>query len=259
MLIDTHCHLNDPSFALKLDEVIARARAVHIQACIVPAYDVESLPRTAALAGKYPEIYLAFGLHPMYLNETLPLEKIASLCTEFHAVAVGEIGLDFTAGCAAPDIQVRQLRQQLELAVSLNLPVILHTRKSVDLMYRLLQEYRGRLRGVLHSFSGGAPWAMKFVELGFHISFSGSLTRPSARKYHDTAQAVPAERILLETDAPSIRTETTDAEQVEPRHTWEMAQKLAELRNQTVESVAAQTTANARKLFGLGKNTESLP
>ena len=105
------------------------------------------------------------------------------------------------------------------------------------------------LRGVLHSFSGGRDLALRFIELGFHIAFSGSVTRTTAKKYHTTAEGIPLEYMLVETDAPSIATQTTLASQVEPRHTVEVARTIAELRGSTFEEIAQATTGNARRLF----------
>lgn len=249
-LIDTHCHLNDPSFAPTLPGVIARARAEGVNRFVVPAYDAPSLGRTAELADGYPGlVFPAFGFHPWFLHGYDP-EKLRPLLGREDTVAVGEIGLDFASpDYPPPDEQLRALDRQLGLAVEFGLPVLLHCRRAYDPLFALLKEYRGRLRGVLHSYSGGADLLPRFLDLGLDISFSGSVTRSNARKYHRTAAAVPADRFLLETDAPSIATESTAGSEVEPRHVVEVAQKIAALRGRTLEEIAAQSTQNALALF----------
>lgn len=249
-LIDTHCHLNDPSFAPTLPGVIARARAAGVHRIVVPAYDAPSLGRTAELADAYPGlVFPAFGFHPWFLSGCDP-EQLRPLLGREDTVAVGEIGLDFASpDYPAPDEQLRALDRQLGLAVEFDLPVLLHCRKAYDALYPLLKAYRGRLRGVLHSYSGGAELLPRFLDLGLDISFSGSVTRTNARKYHRTAAAVPADRFLLETDAPSIATGSTVGSEVEPRHVLEVAQKIASLRARPLEEIAVRSTENALALF----------
>ena len=252
MLIDTHCHLNDPAYAETLAGVIARARAAGVGACIVPAYDRASLARTAALARQYNDfIFPAYGLHPWFVGDGLDIDELRGYLVQPGTVAAGEIGLDFSPECPPPEAQLAPFKLQLDLAAELHLPVLVHSRKAHGELLKILEGYRGRLRGVLHSFSGGRDFAMRFIELGFHIAFSGSVTRTTARKYHRTAAGIPLENILLETDAPSIATETTLASRVEPRHTLEVARKIAELRGRTFEEIAQATTDNARRLFCL--------
>jgi TatD DNase family protein len=249
--IDTHCHLNDPSFRETLPDVIARAREAGVGRCIVPAYDRESLERTARLTESFPGTLLgAYGLHPWFVADGFDPEELRDLLRRESTVAVGEIGLDFSStDYPAAENQTRALILQLEMAIELRLPVLLHCRKAYDALYGILKQYRGRLEGVLHSYSGGADNLARFMELGFYISFSGAVTRSNARKYHKTAAAVPLDRALLETDAPSIATASTVASLVEPRHLIEVARKIAELRAIPLEEVCRQTTENALKLF----------
>lgn len=249
-LIDTHCHLNDPSFSDRMSEVIERAKASGVHALIVPAYDMESLERTAQLAGLYPGVvFPAFGLHPWFVGEHADFTVIHSYIMRVDAIAVGEIGLDFSAGCPEAGIQVPAFIRQLDIAAELSLPVLIHCRKAYDELYEILKRYRGILRGVLHSYSGGKDAMQRFIELDYYIAFSGSVTRQSARKYHRTAEVVPMDRVLLETDAPSIATESTVASRVEPCDILEVAAKIAELRDLSVDEVGRFSTENTLKLF----------
>lgn len=249
-IVDTHCHLNDPSFSDAIPEVIARAEACGVKYFIVPAYDVESLGRTAQLAERYPgAIYPAYGLHPWFVADTADFAVVRSHVMRKDAVAVGEIGLDFSPGCPSAERQLPVFIRQLDMAAEFNLPVLIHCRKAYDKLFDVLQQYRGRIRGVLHSYSGGKDAMARFTDLDFYISFSGSVTRSNARKYHRSAEAVSPDRILLETDAPSIATESTVASKVEPCHVLEVAEKIASIRNTTVAEICRHSMQNTLNLF----------
>lgn len=252
MLVDTHCHLNDPSFAHSLENVIERAIDRDVRQFIVPAYDVESLARTAKIVSRHPGVlFPAYGIHPLYVNDRTHVESLLGPYLKDHGiVALGEIGLDFVPASPPADLQIRVLRKQLSLASDLGLPIIIHCRKAHDHLYSMLTPYKGSLRGVMHSYSGSGDLMVKFLDLGFFIAFSGSVTRQTARKYHKNATNVPFHRLLLETDAPSIATETALASLVEPMHMVEVAQKVADLRGITYHEVCRQSTQNAARLFG---------
>jgi TatD DNase family protein len=249
--IDTHCHLNDDLFSATLPDVIERAKAAGVGRFIVPAYDWKSQEYTAQLAASFPGVlFPAYGLHPWFAADGCDPEKLRPLLLHKNPVAVGEIGMDLSSGAyPSADEQARALIIQLDLAVEFHLPVLLHCRKAYDLLYAILRKYKDRLEGVLHSYSGGADSLARFLDLGFYISFSGAVTRSNARKYHKTAAAVPLDRMLLETDAPSIATESTVASAVEPRHVIEVGGKIAELRSMPLSEVCRQSTENALRLF----------
>ena len=154
-------------------------------------------------------------------------------------------------GAPPAEQQLRLFTRQLDLAVSLRLPVIIHCRRAHDQLLTIVRRYRGSLSGVLHSFCGGAALAAQFCDLGLYVGVSGSVTRPAARRYHATARELPLDRLLLETDAPSIATATTPASQVEPCHTVEIARAVAQLRGIDDDEVARATTRNARTVFSL--------
>jgi TatD DNase family protein len=252
MLIDTHVHLNEPVMLGKIDEVVERAKNASVPACIVPAYDQDSLARTAFLAESYRGyIFPAYGFHPWFIDEAFDPISVKEYLTGHGAVALGEIGLDFGAEFTNQDKQIAVFKKQLLLAIEYDLPVILHCRKAFNVMYDAMLPYQGQIKGVMHSFSGSQEIMNRFMELGLYISFSGSVTRKSARKYHRNAQAVSAEHYLLETDAPSIATESTVASEVEPSHVVEIANKMAELRDESYEEICRQSTENAQRLFHL--------
>lgn len=249
VLIDTHCHLNDPSFEDSLDDVLDRARRAGVVEFVVPAYDRASLPRTLELARRYPGVlFPAFGVHPWYLEDG-GLEGLESYLNLKEAVAVGEVGLDLAPGMGPVEVQERAFIAQLDMAAERGLPVLVHCRKAHGRILDILGGYRGKVTAVMHSFSGSAEVMERFLDLGCYISFSGSVTRERAKKYHRCARLVPAERLLLETDAPSIATQTTVASLVEPSHTREVAEKVAELRGVSLEEVCRISTENAGRLF----------
>jgi TatD DNase family protein len=252
MLIDSHTHLNEPIFADHIDEVIGRAKKATIDVCLVPAYDYDSLQRTNTLALDYPGfIFPAYGIHPWFVEDLFDPKKIRTYLDQGSAVAIGEIGLDFGVGFNNETQQIQVLKEQLNLAVEYELPVIFHCRKAFDPLYQILSSYRGKIRGVMHSFSGSKELMERFIDLGLYISFSGSVTRKSARKYHRNAEAVPKDRYLIETDAPSIATESTVASEVEPMHLAEIAQKMATLRNINYEDICLESTDNTKRLFNI--------
>lgn len=220
---------------------------------IVPSYDADSLQRThRVVSARQGVLFPAFGIHPWYVADRTDVDSLVVPYLSNHgAIAVGEIGLDLAPGCPPMEWQIPVFERQLILAVEHNLPVIIHCRKAHGQVYQILRSFRGSLRGVMHSYSGSTELMHKFLDLGFFIAFSGSVTRRTAKKYHKNAKEVPFDRLLLETDAPSIATETTVASLVEPRHTVEIAEKVAELREISYNDVCAQSTRNARLLFNL--------
>jgi TatD DNase family protein len=249
-LIDTHCHLYVEPLDRGVPAVLDRARAAGVGAVIVPAYDVESWPAVAELARR-DGIHAALGLHPWVADQPLDLDALEEALHECHAVAVGEIGLDFKIPEFDPARQVEVLKAQLRLARKLELPVILHCRGAFEELFAVLSENGPGLRGVAHAFSRGVDLARRFVEMGLMLGLAGSITRPRAKRSRRSAEEVPLEAVVLETDAPSIGMEDVPPESVEPRHVLDVAHALAEIRHEPLDHIARVTTANAKRLFQL--------
>jgi TatD DNase family protein len=249
-LIDTHCHLDVEPLGRDTAGVLARARAAGVEQIVAPAYDVASWPVVAALADG-GRIFPALGLHPWVAHEELDLQRLKKALLDCGAVAVGEIGLDSKIDSPSLDVQIPAFRSQLRLARELDLPVILHCRGAFAEMLAILQEEGPELRGVAHAFSRGPELAQRFLDLGLHLGFGGAVTRPRARRPRRSAEVVPLESIVLETDAPSIGLEGVVPEHVEPRHVVDVAVALAELRGLTLDTLAEATTKHARELFRL--------
>lgn len=249
-LIDAHCHLYVDPLGQDAAGVLARARSADVTTVVVPAYDLASWPAVNDLAaGK--GVSAMYGLHPWVADEALDLQDLARALRGPRVVGVGEIGLDSQIAGPSVEVQLTALTRQLDLAADLGLPVNLHCRGAFEDLLRLLGRYRPGLRGMVHAFSRGPDLAQRFLDLGLMISFGGAITRPRAARARRSAQVVPLESILIETDAPSIGMEGLAPEEVEPRHTRAVAQAVAELRGLNLEEVAEATTANARRLFGI--------
>jgi TatD DNase family protein len=248
-LIDTHCHLTESPLVDRLDDVLGRARARGVSRIIAPAYDHASWPQVRAVANR-PGVFPAIGLHPWQAAEGIAADELVRELRDSQAVAVGEIGLDFKIEAFDRHLQLSVLRTQLEVAMALELPVILHCRGAFEELLELLTELAPRLTGLIHAFSRGPELARRFAELGLHVAFGGAVTRPDARA-RKAALALPLDRILLETDAPSIGLDGVPAESAEPHHVAAVAAAVASIRGVEVEAVAAATTANAVRLFSL--------
>lgn len=249
-LVDTHCH---PFFAPlrdDLDGVLARAAQREVLRLVVPAYDLDSWSAVRNLKNRRG-ISIALGLHPWVSAQPLTINQLREEVLASGAVAIGEIGLDYLIENADQERQKKVLKEQLDLAASLDLPVLLHCRGAFDDLLTLLRDYQPALRGILHAFSKSTDIAAKFIDAGLHIGLGGAITRPHARKARQSAQNLPLPRLVLETDAPSIGLEGIAPQDVEPHHTADVAVALAQLRGLSVEEIANITTTNAKQLLHL--------
>lgn len=254
--VDTHCHL----YSLPPGEgpaALARAAARGVTRVIVPAYDAASwadLPALAALPG----VFVAYGLHPWVADGSDPNRIRNSLAHAIEAatcrpVAIGEIGLDAKLDAEGPDLptQLAILRPQLELAVDLDLPAILHCRGAFEDLLAEVARFGGQLTGVLHAWSRGPELAERFTRAGLALGLGGAVTRDKAR-VRRAAQTLPLEHFVLETDAPSIGLADVAPADTEPHHTADIAAALAELRGEPIATIAEVTTSHACRLFNLG-------
>jgi TatD DNase family protein len=256
MVFDVHCHPTDPDTA-PFEEVLERARNAGVTALLATGYDPESNLGVLRLAARYAGVAAAVGFHPWFLRTDLDLEGLRKQAANPAVVALGEIGLDGKIE-APQNVQERWFLDQLRLAVELDLPVVVHSRAAFEHTLECLRRVPGS-RGILHSFGGSPELARELVERGFLVSFSGSVTRPGAKRIHRLARALPPEALLVETDAPSIGAEGIPPGTIEPCHLPRIVAALAALREEATESVAATTTANAfRLLDGNGRLAAAL-
>ncbi|MEN8008623.1 MAG: TatD family hydrolase [Candidatus Krumholzibacteriota bacterium] len=256
-LCDTHCHLNMPPLSDDTDGVLARAAVRGVTRVIVPAYDEATWPEVAALAAR-PDVFPAIGLHPWVAGEVPPggplvefQKRLATQLTSVFPLAIGEIGLDTKIEeCGLPE-QLPVLEAQLALAADHDLPVILHCRGAFEELLTAVNKHGGKLRGVLHAYSRGPELAERFIAAGLHIAFGGAVTRDRARRVRKAATSLPLDKIVLETDAPSIGLDGVLPVDTEPGHVRDIATAVAALRGESLDTIAEVTTANACRLFHL--------
>ncbi len=281
MLIDTHCHLTYPELCGQIDAVVQRARAAGVTHMITVATTPEDARRAGPLLAAYEGLALAAGIHPHEAGKATAED--CSALAEIHAagiapreiesraagarnerrfvpVAVGEAGLDFHYDFAPHDVQERVFREQIELAIRVGRPLIIHARESEARVCDILAEYR-ELRGrfVFHCFSGGPEMATRILELGGWLSFTGVVTFKNATAIQAAAQIVPADRMMVETDSPYLSPEPLrKIRPNEPAHVVHTARFLADLRGVTAAALAAQTTENAVRFFALPASSDEV-
>jgi TatD DNase family protein len=253
-LVDTHCHLDFESFAEDRDAVVARALDAGVSRIIVPALEPENWQAVLDLAERYGGVYTAVGVHPNSSAEWQDgwIDDLRRLAQHDKVVAIGEIGLDYYWDKSPKETQQRALRLQLELAHELDLPVIIHNRESDADVLRLLAEspLAGKANaGVLHSFSSGLEIAAVVLEMGFYLGFTGPVTYKKADDLRAIAAKVPADRILVETDAPFLTPQPHRGQRNEPAYVAFVAEKCAEMRGVDTAVFAQQSTQNAERLF----------
>lgn len=254
-LIDTHAHLDDEAFDADRDAVIARARAAGVEAVVVVGCTAASSLACVELAARDPLLVAAVGIQPNYTAEAAPgdWDAIVTLATRPRVVAIGETGLDRYWDRAPFDLQQDYFDRHLRLSQSTGLPFIVHTRESDADVLAMLREARsrGRLRGVMHSFTGTRETAAECLELGLYISFAGMVTYKNAQDLRDVAATIPSERILAETDSPYLSPHPLRGKRNEPANVVHTAALLAALHGQAPDDFARQERANARELFRL--------
>ncbi|KZC17087.1 DNAase [Rhodanobacter sp. FW510-R12] len=252
-LVDSHVHLDDRAFADDRAAVIERACLAGVDRMVVPAVDAGSWPKIRDLCARHAGLYPAYGLHPMFLSQHAPkhVEALSSWLNENHPVAVGEIGLDFHVDGLDRELQRHYFAGQLQLARERDLPVIVHARGALEEVTLTLRR-SGRLRGVVHSFSGSEQQARQLWAMGFHLGIGGPVTYERAQRLRRIVAQMPIEFLLLESDAPDQSAAAHRGERNEPACVAEVLRCIAALRGEPEAGIAAATTANARRLFGLG-------
>lgn len=255
VLFDSHCHLDPMRYHGELPDVLARARAAGVTGMAVigtRAFDSEA---AAAMAAREPGLVASAGIHPNDVAEVEPGEwdRIVALATEGRVAAVGETGLDWYRDHAPRDVQREWFDRHLRLAQRHSLPVVVHTRESVVDVLAMVREALGRgpLRAILHAFTGSATEAAEALELGCHLGFAGMVTFRSSAALREVAAAVPLERLLVETDSPFLSPEPLRGKRNEPANVVHTARCIALARGVEPAAIAAVTTSNARRLFGV--------
>ena len=251
MLFDTHAHMDDRRFDEDRDIVLQGLRDRGVALVMNPGCSLESSRNAIALAEKYDFVYAAVGSHPDVadeVNDTV-LEEYRVLCRMHDKVkAIGEIGIDYHYEDIPRDLQLKAFRMQMELAREVGLPVIVHEREAHEDGMAIVREFPN-VTGVFHCYSGSAEMAKQLVDKGWYIGFTGVLTFKNARKAIETAESIPLERIVLETDCPYMAPEPFRGKRNDPGYLFRMAEKLAEVRGVSVEEIHTITTENGKRLY----------
>lgn len=253
MLIDSHCHLDFESLAADIDGVLARAEAAGVTGMVTISTYVDKFSTYAAIAERYENVWCSVGTHPHHADEELHIrtEDLVRISAHPRCVAIGEAGLDYFYDNAPREAQATGLRRHIAASRITGLPLVIHSRAADDDMAAILEEEAGQgaFPFVLHCFTAGQDLARRALALGGYISFSGIITFKNAEEIREVAKFVPADRYLVETDAPYLAPIPHRGQSNEPSFVRHTAEKLAEVRGISLEALGAETTANFARLF----------
>jgi TatD DNase family protein len=253
MLVDSHCHLDFPDFADDLDGIVSRAEAAGIARMVTISTRVRRIETLLAITARFPNVYCSVGTHPHQADEEdgISSDELIALTQQPKVVALGEAGLDYFYKHGSREAQARGFRTHIAAARATGLPLVIHTREADEDCGRILDEEmeKGAFRAVLHCYTGGRELAMKAVSHGLYIGFTGILTFKKSQELRALAAELPADRILVETDAPYLAPGKFRGKRNEPSYVVETAKVLAETRGVSLEEISRQTTDNFFRLF----------
>jgi TatD DNase family protein len=257
-MIDSHCHLAGDEFTADLPDVVSRARDAGVSGALVilGAEDDAELGRANAVSSAWDGIRFSIGVHPhqagQFADDPAASAHRARAAIEAQPLsrAVGEIGLDYHYDFSPRDVQQQVFRAQIQLARTLRLPIVIHTREAEEDTFRILDEEQARdIGGVFHCFTGDRNMAARSLDLGFHLSLAGIVTFPRALELKEVARMVPLDRLLIETDSPFLAPVPHRGKRNEPAHVTRVAAVIAELRGTTPDEIARATAGNHARLF----------
>lgn len=250
-LVDTHCHLQFPQYE-SVESVVADAVAAGVAKMICVGTSVDDSRQAVGIAGRFENVWASVGSHPHEATgwEAPTAEEFKDLLGQPKVVAIGEIGLDYYRQHSGKPDQLKALRNQLEVSAGFNLPYIFHVREAWEDFWPLVDEF-GIKKAVVHSFSAHRAQLDEILRRGFYVGLNGIMTFTKDEQQLAAAKAVPADRLLLETDAPFLTPKPYRGKVCEPKHVRLTAEFLAELRQESLDRLAASTTANAKELFGI--------
>ena len=246
--IDTHCHIYMDRFDKDRDDVIQRAIDNGVERMICIGVDLDSSEKSVNIAEKYPQVFATAGIHPHEAKDAPSryLHELEQFYKHPKVVAVGEIGLDFHYNLSDKKEQITVYHEQLEIAISVDLPTVVHCRKSDDeILNGIIKSKNGY--GVIHCFASTLSFSQQILKTGFHLSFTGLITFVNALE--NVVKETPLDRMMLETDSPYLAPTPHRGKRNEPFYVKEVANKVAELKNLSVEDVVKQTTRSAELFF----------
>lgn len=252
MLIDTHCHLDFAQFSVDRDAVIRRAKEAGVCYFVNIGATLDSSTASCELSAKYPEVYASVGVHPHDADSFKDgdLDKIKELASKDKVVAIGETGLDYFRNLSSPDNQKRLFISLIEVAKSLDLPLVVHTRQAEEETLKILKAAMP-LRAVVHCFSGDENFLKVCLGLGFLISFTCNITYKKAQGLREMVRLTPLDKLMLETDAPYLSLEAFRGKRNEPCQIKLLAEEVSRIKGVSFEEIADRTTENAKLFFGL--------
>ncbi len=263
MLVDHHCHLDFPQFAEDLDGVVARARAAGVGTLVTISTHIRRFETYKAISEAHEDIFFSLGTHPHYAHEELdiPVDEIVRLSEHPKCVAVGEAGLDYYYQNSPREAQAEGFRRHIKAARATGLPLEIHAREADEDTAMILEEEHanGAFPAVLHCFTGGSNLALRAVDLGVYVSFSGVITFKKAEALREIAAQLPLERVLVETDAPYLAPVPFRGKTNEPSYVVHTAQALADARGISLAEVASATTENFFRLYKKARRPAELP
>ena len=253
ILVDSHCHLDFPDFAADIDAIIERAAAAQVARIVSISTHVRRFDKLLEIVERFPNVYCSVGTHPHYAHEELDVtvEELVERSLYPKVVAIGEAGLDYHYDFSPRDAQEIGFRRHIEAARATQLPLVVHAREADADIGRILEEESGKgaFAAVLHCFTAGRELALRAVDLGFYIGFTGILTFKKSDELRAIAAELPADRILVETDAPYLAPGKFRGKRNEPSYVTETAKVLADTRGVAFDDIARQTTENFFRLF----------
>ena len=253
MFIDSHAHIQLDRFDSDRSVVIERAKNSQVSIILVVGFDISTSHLAVELADRYDHIYATVGLHPHDAKRFTPqtLREIALLAEHPKVVALGEMGLDYHRNLSPKSVQKRVFEEQLDLATQLDLPIVVHNRNAFDDILSILENHSQLTGGVLHCFSENTKSMDRVIDVGFHIGIGGPVTYKKSQDLKQVVKVMPADSFLIETDCPWLAPQLRRGKRNEPAYITEIATKIAELRQVTIESVGQTSSQNFRKLFSI--------
>jgi TatD DNase family protein len=253
VFVDSHCHINFPELASKLPDVLASMAKNRVTHALCIGVNLPELPGVLQLAADHPNIYASVGVHPDYEDTPEPsIDTLTALSARDKVVAIGETGLDYFRVSGDLEWQRARFRTHIRAARECGMPLVIHTRSAAaDTLAIMREEKAGEAGGVMHCFTESWEVAQGALDLGFHISFSGIVTFKNAQEIKDVARRVPLDRMLIETDSPYLAPVPFRGKLNEPAYVRYVAEEIARLRDMPLEEVAAVTSGNFFRLFGV--------
>lgn len=248
-MFDTHVHLTEKSLYSKIDQVLNNAKTNGVNKMLCVGMNTNANKRAIDLANKYKEVYAAVGIHPNEVNRNiLDINLLKQQTLNKKVVAIGEIGIDLYRQKDNLDKQKEYFIKQIELALELDLPVVIHSRSSADVIYEIVKEYKD-LKGVMHCYSEHIELLQKFTDLGFYIGVGGIVTFKNAHLVKEIAKKIPLDKVIIETDAPYLAPTPYRGKLNEPAYVKYVLEELALIKNKSINEMINITTNNALRLF----------